>query len=156
MQHRPHLLHLRISIHAPLRERRNARNGENALPNFNPRSLTGATTVLHPRVVCILDFNPRSLTGATYSRRYLRSLEYHFNPRSLTGATHSCHPCELQYLFQSTLPYGSDRKAVFAKTGRRKISIHAPLRERPVTICQFVAQVLFQSTLPYGSDGYYV
>ena len=106
----------------------------NACYNFNPRSLAGATamppiyttsiiisihapsrerpTVLHPRVVCILDFNPRSLAGATSSssvqtRRssisihapsrerqcahYAHSPLYDFNPRSLAGATLLTH-----------------------------------------------------------------
>ena len=53
-----------------------------------------------------------------------------FNPRSLTGATHA-------------------HKIV----GRAlAISIHAPLRERPVLAVPVVVPTSFQSTLPYGSD----
>ena len=75
--------------------------------------------------------------------------------------------------FQSTLPCGSDR-VYFTEYIITKISIHAPLRERPRPSghCQssahfnprslagatelfkkiFTSQHLFQSTLPCGSD----
>ena len=35
---------------------------------------------------------------------------------------------------------------------RAEISIHAPLRERPLSDCTSLPLVLFQSTLPCGSD----
>ena len=56
-----------------------------------------------------------------------------------------------QSLFQSTLPYGSDVHLVpYGKD--TLISIHAPLRER-LESARYVAKYsLFQSTLPYGSD----
>ena len=53
-----------------------------------------------------------------------------FNPRSLTGATEN----------PVINPWGE------------KISIHAPLRERPEPICRRRRCDGFQSTLPYGSD----
>ena len=52
-----------------------------------------------------------------------------FNPRSLAGATRNNL---LQYRvlkFQSTLPYGSDKRWDYL-FGSKAISIHAPLRER--------------------------
>ena len=33
--------------------------------HFNPRSLTGATTISNTSTNTIVNFNPRSLTGAT-------------------------------------------------------------------------------------------
>ena len=56
-------------------------------------------------------------------------------------------------LFQSTLPYGSERLS--APAGGRKraaISIHAPLRERDGAPGIIHKRQAFQSTLPYGSD----
>ena len=57
------------------------------LPHFNPRSLTGATVSGSDREALNSDFNPRSLTGATCSNEYKRYHQTNFNPRSLTGAT---------------------------------------------------------------------
>ena len=60
-------LNVRISIHAPSRERPVSIVTVSTIRNFNPRSLAGATmyqgTLRHAR----LDFNPRSLAGATYA-----------------------------------------------------------------------------------------
>ena len=99
----------------------------------------------------LADFNPRSLTGATSSssvqtRRSsisihapLRERQHipflllicgHFNPRSLTGATY--------------YNYSFDTYDI--------ISIHAPLRERRYFQGYFLTFFGFQSTLPYGSD----
>ncbi len=59
---------------------------------------------------------------------------------------------DLRFLFQSTLPYGSDDKANDWAIRCVHISIHAPLRER-LESARYVAKYsLFQSTLPYGSD----
>ena len=54
-------------------------------------------------------------------------------------------------MFQSTLPYGSD---VFIKRQLHIfcISIHAPLRERPMPARKYRIKCRFQSTLPRGSD----
>ena len=140
---------------------------------FNPRSLTGATGCNLPWTVPFWYFNPRSLTGATYHHERLfrtifisihaplrerhqipdteKYLYKNFNPRSLTGAT-TLYKRDLQlFIFQSTLPYGSDpahqqgfvpryyfnprsltgatRERLF-HTNAESISIHAPLRER--------------------------
>ena len=123
-----------ISIHAPLRERLSAAA---TLPAswgyFNPRSLTGATSLF---LVCSLvtdisihaplrerhfsypayqfnqNFNPRSFTGATECRRQDLHPDHYFNPRSLTEATR-------------------DLRALISTT---PISIHAPSQERLVGI----------------------
>ena len=55
-----------------------------------------------------------------------------FNPRSLAGATALVLPLRLLFLFQSTLPRGSDHHTGSTKHWHRT----------------------FQSTLPRGSDGY--
>ncbi len=54
-------------------------------------------------------------------------------------------------LFQSTLPYGSDKTCTCWRFNSR-ISIHAPLRERLMLKALWVLIITFQSTLPYGSD----
>ena len=79
-----------ISIHAPSRERQRRGSGLNAIQNFNPRSLAGATF------------------GS--GRKFCR------------------------FLFQSTLPRGSDG-CDFSTCTTDEISIHAPSRERPCFFC---------------------
>ena len=99
---------LRISIHAPSRER----------PNVN--SSTGQ----------VLDFNPRSLAGATYDKLYdaiNHDISIHAPSRERPGYNLFRSPT---LEFQSTLPRGSDAdnaKAAIIDI----ISIHAPSRERP-------------------------
>ena len=57
------------------------------------------------------------------------------------------------FLFQSTLPRGSDVQLEQAYPDTTSISIHAPSRERPrLQGCGRTYQQ-FQSTLPRGSDG---
>ena len=75
----------------------------------------------------------------------------YFNPRSLTGATGLSRLTITTSAFQSTLPYGSDLKLI-TSTAQEKISIHAPLRERPLIKPIIQPCSVFQSTLPYGSD----
>ena len=53
-------------------------------------------------------FNPRSLTGATVRNMSMKSTTSYFNPRSLTGATTKHINKINNFLFQSTLPHGSD------------------------------------------------
>ena len=60
-------------------------------------------------------------------------------------------PMVFGLIFQSTLPYGSDIRYRAANSCKR-ISIHAPLRERFSSPDNIKATKTFQSTLPYGSD----
>ncbi len=129
-----HLLQavLRISIHAPSRERPGA----------------------HPAPCRARHFNPRSLSGATGPSAVACDWSRYFNPRSLAGATLLCRLSSMLHLFQSTLPSGSDasfsfffcRYSAFQSTLPHgsdapskspcialPISIHAPSRERPET-----------------------
>ena len=77
-------------------------------------------------------FNPRSLAGATGYMLSRQDYMVYFNPRSLAGATTRVRVYDLAlFLFQSTLPRGSDDLSTISK--------------RRYTI--------FQSTLPRGSDG---
>ena len=78
-----------------------------------------------------LNFNPRSLTGATNDAAQKGDTDNDFNPRSLAGATHASYFQGLLYVFQSTLPRGSDacRVDLFITI---EISIHAPSRERQI------------------------
>ena len=83
------LIEIAISIHAPLRERRQA---------SIPSSTNGAISIHAPlrERPTILRLSP--ITG-------------YFNPRSLAGATPACLCWRLPAPFQSTLPCGSDRHA---------------------------------------------
>ena len=97
-----------ISIHAPSRERPHACHTQQAISNFNPRSLTGATPLI-----------------ARFGRRH----EY-FNPRSLTGATilHFQH-ADIGHI--SIHAPSRERRSASAQTSQHiAISIHAPSRER--------------------------
>ena len=169
------LLSLRISIHAPSRERRNVTvNVGSGGGDFNPRSLTGATSLVHYISTSFNDFNPRSLTGATITQHIKIQhfiISIHAPLRERHGTCIAC--IQVDTLFQSTLPYGSDRFdcaftlgigiSIHAPLRERPaatylgqflfgISIHAPLRERRTTTSGSFVPSLFQSTLPYGSD----
>ena len=97
-----------ISIHAPSRERQQSIGEEDEDNDFNPRSLAGATPCPSGRCAGAVDFNPRSLAGATKISVFLMTVCLDFNPRSLAGATNGT-------------PFNYFMK---------KISIHAPSRER--------------------------
>ena len=77
--------------------------------DFNPRSLTGATLGSGQITNALAHFNPRSLTGATHTAGILTKSWLNFNPRSLTGATEIRDLHGSEFLFQSSLPHGSDR-----------------------------------------------
>ena len=122
----------RISIHAPLRERRYTANWV---------TQDGGISIHAPLrerpTQDSLDF-----AGST-----------NFNPRSLAGATGL--PVQQAYMvekFQSTLPCGSDSPNHRHYACLLIISIHAPLRERLVTNTVASSVLSFQSTLPCGSD----
>ena len=143
-----------ISIHAPSRERPQGFSPSAGRIDFNPRSLTGATTV--------------GSGGAGGS-----GISIHAPSRERRFATKLS---SISLRFQSTLPHGSDSKISFRQENvTQKISIHAPSRERPrpsmvlsTCSCNFnprsltgataseeqeePAQEKFQSTLPHGSD----
>ena len=99
-----------ISIHAPLQERRGLflRTFAEGV-DFNPRSLTGATSVLVNGLCVVCIFQSTLPYGSDIG---------HINSKMLIS------------LFQSTLPYGSDRKGQRLLQILISISIHAPLRER--------------------------
>ena len=121
------------------------------LPNFNPRSLAGATAdktlkyiyitisihaPLRERHDVLRGYQqpaPISIHAPLRERRRPppdTHSEVHFNPRSLAGAT-----C-----------------GIVLDTSYGYISIHAPLRERPLLQALMPEQPAFQSTLPCGSD----
>ena len=140
-----------ISIHAPLRERLYYDLPSSFICNFNPRSLAGATSAGLVVPVIRLYFNPRSLAGATKGvrrKRYAYVISIHAPLRERHCVTCfyifctviSIHaplrerrflssPVLDLYLFQSTLPCGSDSPLIFCACAKG-ISIHAPLRER--------------------------
>ena len=142
----------RISIHAPLRER------------LLLLLLVSITLVFQSTLPCGSDFKLGFITinGAISIHAPLRERpasiialiisSLNFNPRSLAGATSSkVFSCYCQVRFQSTLPCGSDLGLIHQIVDV-KISIHAPLRERPQQPLTPHSLLLFQSTLPCGSD----
>ena len=101
-----------------------------SLPDFNPRSLAGATfPVLSLPVSDVISIHAplRERRERTTSKE---KVSKNFNPRSLAGATDQmAQGLRLPGLFQSTLPCGSDINTNITYTDIR-ISIHAPSRER--------------------------
>ena len=144
-----------ISIHAPLRERRQYVPRLENHANFNPRSLTGATAYSSWPSCTSHNFNPRSLTGATWAPPPLNVSGKDFNPRSLTGATLLRTACSPRNAFQSTLPYGSDIKPAIKKELRLHFNPRS-LTGATVVAVYLLTAVTFQSTLPYGSDYYWL
>ena len=186
-----------ISIHAPLRERRIAalstvrplpfqstlpygsdiisRQSRSTINNFNPRSLTGATTT-HPAFQCRYTISIHApsrerlpLDGALFKLQAFqstlphgsdtssahRSCDYvYFNPRSLTGATASKEGSfSIPLPFQSTLPHGSDRMVDGSwnlAVGFQSTLPHGSDNE----VREYLTALKweFQSTLPHGSD----
>ena len=99
---------VKISIHAPLRERLNLLTHHSSFARyFNPRSLTGAT-MIYGQIMTCQDISIHAPLRERLTPFDNLSMVHHFNPRSLTGATVAAAPIATQ----------------------RAISIHAPLRER--------------------------
>ena len=63
-------------------------------------------------------FNPRSLAGATNTKIFGDVFGSDFNPRSLAGATIHSLLDDLQLLFQSTLPRGSDMRRLLSSIAK--------------------------------------
>ena len=119
--------------------------------NFNPRSLAGATNYQ-------LDIYRQNLISihAPSRERHITNLSIinvslNFNPRSLAGATPARQAEKVMSKFQSTLPRGSDQ-CLGCRLDKANISIHAPSRERQISLFTISANLTFQSTLPRGSD----
>ena len=141
---------------------------------FNPRSLTGATTISHFALVYCHDFNPRSLTGATAGMIDTAGRRVNFNPRSLTGATYgyntvgavtfssihapsrerpsACVRNILLHIYFNPRSLTGATVVLNAATAKNFISIHAPSRERLDAQKASQMYMIFQSTLPHGSD----
>ncbi len=119
--------------------------------HFNPRSLTGATFDIHVFSTQI----SISIHAPSRERRCCSisiGIPHIFQstlPRGSDNPTRRPQPQER--LFQSTLPRGSD-DIITLYLSLRRISIHAPSRERRTgCACIHIADT-FQSTLPRGSD----
>ena len=163
-----------ISIHAPLRERLICSVMVTPLNRFQSTLPYGSDFLIVKILVKSVNFNPRSLTGATSLHRdhlqlffisihaplrerlsyrcSMPSSRVNFNPRSLTGATirntslYSSHPISIH------APLRERHKANDWAIRCVHISIHAPLRERRMVTILLELLHSFQSTLPYGSD----
>ena len=125
-----------ISIHAPKRERHISLTASDRIPDFNPRSQTGATGALHRWKTGVLHFNPRSQTGATGSSiQYSTEIQISIHAPK-RERRRSVLRSGGRSQFQSTLPNGSDN---FCSSSpyNFSISIHAPKRERRI-LCLFI------------------
>ena len=124
----PHVGH--ISIHAPMRGRRVPKRKDRNLPYFNPRPHAGATPWLLSSWPSARNFNPRPHAGATF--------------RPILGFI-------AQAGFQSTPPCGGDDQGL-KPFSAALISIHAPMRGRPLRMRHSRVLRRFQSTPPCGGD----
>ena len=124
--------------------------------------------------VQVHDFNPRSLTGATTVRRsvvQIAGISIHAHSRERLFCLSTFKLC---VVFQSTLPYGSDRRQGWKNLNHQRFQSTLPYGSdrrfhcylaaidyfNPRSLTGATANVfttsggdLFQSTLPYGSDG---
>ena len=123
-----------ISIHAPLRERRqDVSLGLIAVCYFNPRSLTGATL--------------RLLLSTSKTAQFQSTLPHGSDLASVLASS-------LLSRFQSTIPHGSDYGPSPYASIVVCISIHAPLRERRqdvslglIAVCYFNPRSLTGATV---------
>ena len=120
---------IKISIHAPSRERQISLLSTACSPRFQSTLPRGSDITGIKSSLKSMDFNPRSLAGATAVLCSFRRTGYYFNPRSLAGATKDKYYQGKHEEFQSTLPRGSDHKLISVAPSLI-ISIHAPSRER--------------------------
>ena len=125
------LLSLRISIHAPLRERLHFFQYRRVLWEFQSTLPYGSDL----DVLFLKPCPPISIHAPLRERPIilflLANVERDFNPRSLTGATPKAgYTVLVLKRFQSTLPHGSDAWSLFNGYVTNE----------------------FQSTLPHGSD----
>ena len=125
--------HRRISIHAPLRERPRYDGSFLRSDLFQSTLPYGSDQSSRASIITYNNFNPRSLTGATSRPITKNATNSDFNPRSLTGAT-----IELTYVdadkeyISIHAPLRERPPIIHVLRIRYAISIHAPLRERPV------------------------
>ena len=123
------------------------------LSNFNPRSLTGATTAAaNCTVICAFqstlphgsddktvfdcDMPDISIHAPSRERPFFpcpaEGKIYEFQSTLPHGSDVCCYRRnQFIEVFQSTLPHGSDCIAMLQHRSRPTISIHAPSRERP-------------------------
>ena len=122
--------------------------------NFNPRSLTGATS-LERHCWANLKFQSTLPYGsdAQDSRCHRQRLP-NFNPRSLTGATQGAQIIRNAFIISIHAPLRERPYHLLRLRQKAHISIHAPLRERQLAHFTLPLTQEFQSTLPYGSDRY--
>ena len=141
-----------ISIHAPLRERRNCRIAIALFCYFNPRSLAGATISNKVTSSFIIRFQSTLPCGSDAYMVPVLDILTNFNPRSLAGATLTSLSMYIIQCISIHAPLRERRPVPRRAFWRFLISIHAPLRERHKYVETKMIKVKFQSTLPCGSD----
>ena len=164
-----------ISIHAPMRGRLyDMMDHRPRGAYFNPRPHAGATTTSEITTrssrfqstppcggdtytvavilgLCISIHAPMRgrPTWAVQKKLYLND----FNPRPHAGATDGSQSGARHYQHFNPRPHAGATMLGYAAAGAPLISIHAPMRGRPIVL--FVIRVIkkFQSTPPCGGDG---
>ena len=120
-----------ISIHAPSRERPKQAEVQAAQSKISIHAPSRERPAQLRRVPPL---HRISIHAPSRERLHInciaKGLYFYFNPRSLAGAT----------FFIVKIGFGTI------------ISIHAPSRERPITLNDVPTDAVFQSTLPRGSD----
>ena len=120
--------------------------------DFNPRSLAGVTrnNLLQYRVLKFQSTLPRGSDHQTNAANI--SSTTNFNPRSLAGATNCNQLLTPKFYISIHAPLRERPLLLSPCQSIHRISIHAPSRERLVDKI-FLSEILaFQSTLPCGSD----
>ena len=157
LRERPHSFHpamcrICISIHAPLRERPFLHEPCSRFNRFQSTLPYGSDPAALALSKYSSDFNPRSLTGATRALNRIDLKTEYFNPRSLTGATKLWYWHAGEWVFQSTLPYGSDSKPQTSNRANSRFQSTLPYGSDDMISPTLFTASVFQSTLPYGSD----
>ena len=143
---------LPISIHAPSRERRDATLFTAYITAFQSTLPRGSDKLRRYEPFCAVGFQSTLPRGSDRRLPNCFSSSAHFNPRSLAGATAFEETYERAKKISIHAPSRERPAALTRQANIEIISIHAPSRERPNSISVRMLGIRFQSTLPRGSD----
>ena len=145
-----------ISIHAPSRERQGLLQLLAIGAGISIHAPSRERHYSAGSAVCCIYFNPRSLAGATLSRVQPHQIAYIFQSTLPCGSDAQCYSLpSFMYYFNPRSLAGATISEVLAYLVN-SISIHAPLRERLFSLVNRRHVAQFQSTLPCGSDRWLV
>ena len=162
-----------ISIHAPLRGRpallrpcsvvtlfqstppcggdQGSRRGPGAVPDFNPRPLAGATGGFRLFILAVQISIHAPLRGRRRPRKARKPCP-EFQSTPPCGGDIYSPPSDLASSYFNPRPLAGATGWLWLLDHFCRISIHAPLRGRPVGVLAKLSCILFQSTPPCGGD----